>query len=131
MFFFPNAEERLAAAFGHVVRKIVPQSLSFGEDVDTSDIGKPNARPRYGLQIGDIILTSTPGLAMQIGRSFTGQDHDHITVVVKKETVLHIGPPKVRLLPLHRVMEPMREPRVLRIAQFSGLYYITAKTHQL
>ena len=60
---------------------------------------------------------------MQIGRSFTGQDHDHITVVVEAEKVLHIGPPKVRLLPLHRVMEPRREPRVLRIAHFSGQFF--------
>ena len=121
MFFFPNAEAHLATAFGHLARKVVPDSLSFGIDNNFPGVRKSTApRPRYDLHIGDIILTSTPGLAMQIGRSFTGQDHDHITVVVKSEQVLHIGPPKVRLLPLHRVMEPRREPRVLRISQFSG-----------
>ena len=121
MYFFPNVDAHLAAMFGQVARRIVPDSLSFGPDTDFPRAGKASTpRRRYDLHIGDIILTSTPGLAMQRGRSFTGQDHDHITVVVKAEKVLHIGPPKVRLLPLHRVMEPRREPRVLRISQFSG-----------
>ena len=121
MFFFPNAEAYLTAGFGRLARKIVPHSLSFGEEYNSHEIGKANTpRHRYDLELGDIVLTSTPGLAMQIGRTFTAQDHDHITVVVKPGKVLHIGPPKVRLLPISRVMEPRREPLVLRLKEFSG-----------
>ena len=79
---------------------------------------------------GDIIFVTTPGQFYAFWRNITNNMHDHAVrcmslccneaqlrsqvVVLDAETVLHIGPPRARKLPLQRLLLPKRQPAILR-----------------
>ena len=66
------------------------------------------------VNVGDIILMSTPGRFYAFGREMCGMIYDHAVVVIDEDSVLHIGPPVARRLSLQRILLPKRQPVVLR-----------------
>lgn len=66
------------------------------------------------VQPGDIIFVTTPGRFYAFWRRITNNLHDHAVVVIDKETVLHVGPPRARKLQLQRLLLPKRQPAILR-----------------
>ena len=69
-----------------------------------------------GIQVGDIILTRTPGAIMQVARGVANSPFDHAVVVVGEGTVVHVSPPQVRLLRLSVILQEKRSPLLLRPA---------------
>ncbi|RMX69914.1 hypothetical protein DD238_001816 [Peronospora effusa] len=64
---------------------------------------------------GDLIFITTSGLVYSVGRYLTENAYDHVVVVLDECTVLHIGLPVVRVMPLERLLLPQRQPVVLRV----------------
>ena len=67
-----------------------------------------------GIQVGDIILTRTPGAIMEVARGVANSPFDHAVVVVGEGTVVHVSPPQVRLLRLSVILQEKRSPLLLR-----------------
>uniref|UniRef100_K3WLC1 Uncharacterized protein n=1 Tax=Globisporangium ultimum (strain ATCC 200006 / CBS 805.95 / DAOM BR144) TaxID=431595 RepID=K3WLC1_GLOUD len=67
------------------------------------------------VQPGDLIFITTSGFLYSMGRYLTGNDYDHVVVVLDAEHVLHVGMPSARLMPLERLLLPQRQPVVLRV----------------
>ena len=63
---------------------------------------------------GDVVLVSTPGAALDLYREATGTVFDHVGMVVAPGVVLHVGPPRIRLLPTSTVLRGRKAVAVLR-----------------
>lgn len=84
---------------------------------------------------GDLLFVATPGDLYAAARAAAQSDFDHIVcgvgigssrlqqaerclilqaIVLDSKRCLHIGPPKVRVLALSRLLDPRRGPTVLR-----------------
>jgi len=65
-------------------------------------------------EAGDLVLVASTGVVYGTMRSITGQMHDHAVVVLDSSTVLHVSPPTIRTMPLHKVLMSSKKPLVLR-----------------
>ena len=118
-----NFFDRLAAG---IVSFLVPDSLLLegGEKWGARARGTDGEAKRPdkkltrfpGIQIGDIILTRTPGTIMKLARGVANSPFDHAVVVVDEGTVVHVSPPQVRLLRLSVILQEKRSPLLLRPA---------------
>uniref|UniRef100_H3HC30 Isochorismatase-like domain-containing protein n=1 Tax=Phytophthora ramorum TaxID=164328 RepID=H3HC30_PHYRM len=93
----------------------------------------------------DLIFITTSGLVYSVGRYLTENAYDHVVVVLDENTVLHVGMPSVKLMPLERLLLPQRQPVVLRVPmpdeelqlflrcarQLLGCRYDVARAYQL
>lgn len=66
------------------------------------------------VQAGDIILTRTPGAFYEFCRRRAGQAYDHLAIVMNANEFLHVGPPRIRLLPVPLLLNEARNPLVVR-----------------
>ena len=62
----------------------------------------------------DLVLVRTPGRFYELLRRCSRQPFDHLAVVMADGRVLHVGPPRIRLLPAELLLQPWRHPHVLR-----------------
>ena len=62
----------------------------------------------------DLVLVRTPGRLYSLMRRASHQPFDHLAVVMADGRVLHVGPPRIRLLPAELFLQPWRQPQVLR-----------------
>ena len=74
------------------------------------------------LEPGDIILvcvtqTETPGIAYSALRELAGSYFDHVSVFLNKDQTLHIGRPRVQVLPSYTFLTERRKPFVLRLRE--------------
>lgn len=98
---------------------LVPESLSLGQRNWVSETPKIHRstgllRPVPVVKAGDIVLVRTPGQLLKTARIVTRNSFDHVLVVLKESKVLHVSPPKVRLLSLTKALDPKFSPVVLR-----------------
>lgn len=67
------------------------------------------------LRPGDIILTKTPGMFYRAARTAANSTYDHCVVVANQAgMVIHVGPPKVRMIRVERIVKPEWCPCVFR-----------------
>lgn len=66
------------------------------------------------VQAGDIILTRTPGTFYGCFRKMAGQTYDHLAIVMDSQQFLHVGPPRIRLLPVPLLLSDARSPLIVR-----------------
>ncbi|KAI9905725.1 hypothetical protein PsorP6_014198 [Peronosclerospora sorghi] len=128
--------EALSALAAAATQVLAPNSLQFNEQEfqRSSKEAQDAAREAMKLvQPGDLIFITTSGLVYSVGRYLTENDYDHVqkkkrfftvafnvvglaqVVVLDDRTVLHIGMPSVKLMPLERLLLPQRQPVVLRV----------------
>ncbi|CAI5743772.1 unnamed protein product [Peronospora destructor] len=127
---------------------LVPNSLQFNEhEFQRSPKEARNAAQEAVKLVkpGDLIFITTSGLVYSVGRYLTENAYDHVVVVLDECTVLHIGVPAVRVMPLERLLLPQRQPVVLRVPmsetelqlflrcarQLIGCKYDVARAYQL
>ncbi|ETO75806.1 hypothetical protein F444_08661 [Phytophthora nicotianae P1976] len=72
------------------------------------------------IDAGDLIFITTSGLVYSVGRYLTENAYDHVVIVLDQNTVLHVGMPSVKLMPLERLLLPQRQPVVLRVPMSEG-----------
>jgi hypothetical protein len=63
---------------------------------------------------GDLIIVRTPGYFYTVFRGLAGHSFDHLAIVLNNHEFLHVGPPLIRLLPIELLLQPNRNPIVLR-----------------
>ncbi|KAL7692350.1 putative papain-like cysteine peptidase superfamily [Plasmopara halstedii] len=108
----------LGALATSAAKFIAPNSLQYNEHEfqrspkDAQDAAREAARL---VQPGDLIFMTTSGLVYSLGRSLTDNAYDHVVVVLDECTVLHVGMPSVKLMPLERLLLPQRQPVVQRV----------------
>ena len=68
------------------------------------------------LQCCDLVLVRTPGVVYRQFRRLASHSFDHLAIAVSAHSVLHVGPPTVRLLPAALLLQPRRRPLILRPA---------------
>ena len=98
---------------------LVPESLSLEQEHWVNEVPKTQRStgllpPRPIVKAGDIVLIRTPGQLLKTARIVTRNSFDHVLVVLKESKVLHVSPPKVRLLSLTKALDPKFSPVFLR-----------------
>lgn len=68
------------------------------------------------LEPGDLILVKSRGAVYAAARRLTGNDYDHVAVVVSGGQTINIDKPGSKYLPQERLLKPSHEPVVLRPA---------------
>ncbi|DAZ94770.1 TPA: hypothetical protein N0F65_011334 [Lagenidium giganteum] len=110
---------RLIESFVETAAKVLaPNSLQFNEREFQQSPQEAQDAAREAAKLvrpGDLIFITTRGLLYSVGRSLTGNEYDHVMVVLDETHVMHVGPPKAKLLPIERVLLPHRQPVVLRV----------------
>ena len=66
------------------------------------------------LQSCDLVLVVTPGVVYREFRRLASHSYDHLAIALSADSVLHVGPPNIRLLPASLLLQPIRHPLVLR-----------------
>ena len=66
------------------------------------------------LQCCDLVLVRTPGFVYRQFRRLASHSFDHLAIAVSADSVLHVGPPNIRLLPASLLLQPRRRPLVIR-----------------
>jgi hypothetical protein len=94
---------------------IAPDSLALDKPVSSRQLAvlelcKPAVQP------GDIVLVATPGIFYSAMRTFTKHPADHALVVLPEQLVFHVSPGRIRMLPLARILDPIRSPLLIRPA---------------
>jgi hypothetical protein len=96
---------------------IVPESLAVDKErarASTRAQFERLALRRAQLRVGDLILVRTPGTFYRVFRGIAQHAYDHVGIVVSPGRFLHIGPPRIRLLPVELLLAPKRCAVVLR-----------------
>ena len=92
---------------------VAPDSLILAYDklpeANAADVSSAS-RAMSQVRPGDIILVTTPGMLYTFVRRATNNPYDHAAVVVAPDRVVHIGPPRVRMLRLERAHFVHRNP---------------------
>ncbi|KAG1708832.1 hypothetical protein DVH05_022453 [Phytophthora capsici] len=127
---------------------LAPNSLQFNEHEFQRSPKEAQDAAREAAKLvkpGDLIFITTSGLVYSVGRYLTENAYDHVVVVLDERTVLHVGMPSVKLMPLERLLLPQRQPVVLRVPmseaelhlflrcakQLIGCKYDVARAYQL
>lgn len=63
---------------------------------------------------GDLILVRSPGRIFALGRRLAGNAYDHVAIVVEGGETVNIDKPRVRCLPVERLLRASLAPLVLR-----------------
>lgn len=92
---------------------VAPQSLAVPRTQLTYEETRSIVRANL-LCPGDLVFIETPSSFYELLRLVTGHSFDHVAVVLNDMTALHVGPAKIRTLPLVRLLTPSRHPFVLR-----------------
>eukprot|EP01017_Pseudomicrothorax_dubius_P044032 TRINITY_DN7409_c0_g1_i3.p1 TRINITY_DN7409_c0_g1~~TRINITY_DN7409_c0_g1_i3.p1 ORF type:complete len:289 (+),score=25.76 TRINITY_DN7409_c0_g1_i3:311-1177(+) len=67
------------------------------------------------IQKGDLILTSTPSMMYEHMRQAMGVRYDHLAVAIDQDSIIHISPPKVRIVQSNVFLMKKRSPLILRV----------------
>ncbi|KAE9048712.1 hypothetical protein PR003_g365 [Phytophthora rubi] len=138
----------LGALAASAVQVLAPNSLQFNEHEFQRSPKEAQEAAREAAKLvkpGDLIFITTSGLVYSVGRYLTENAYDHVVVVLDESTVLHVGMPSVKLMPLERLLLPQRQPVVLRVPmpepelqlflrcarQLIGCKYDVARAYQL
>jgi len=70
--------------------------------------------PAAELRSCDLVLVVTPGWVYREFRRLASHSYDHLAIALSAHSVLHVGPPTIRLLPASLLLQPRRQPLVLR-----------------
>ena len=68
------------------------------------------------LQSCDLLLVVTPGAVYREFRRLASHSYDHLAIALSPHSILHVGPPTIRTLPASLLLQPRRQPLVLRPA---------------
>ncbi|CAI5730182.1 unnamed protein product [Hyaloperonospora brassicae] len=115
----PTIRDTPSALNALLAQVLAPNSLQFNahEFQRASKAAQEAARDAATrVQPGDLIFSTTSGAVYSMGRYVTENTYDHVVIVMDERTVLHVGMPSVRLMPLERLLLPQRQPVVLRVA---------------
>ena len=93
-----------------------PATLPLSSPPSVSPPLPPSPPPASALQCCDLVLIVTPGLLYRQFRRLASHSFDHLAIAVSPDSVLHVGPPNIRLLPASLLLQPRRQPLVLRPA---------------
>lgn len=66
------------------------------------------------IQPGDLVLTKTTNGVYGVARKLMGSEYDHVSVFLDKKSVLHISPPKVRIIPSNIFLMSRMSPLIVR-----------------
>ncbi|KAL4141163.1 hypothetical protein PRNP1_014285 [Phytophthora ramorum] len=138
----------LGALATSAAQLLAPNSLQFNEHEFQRSPKEAQDAAREAAKLvkpGDLIFITTSGLVYSVGRYLTENAYDHVVVVLDENTVLHVGMPSVKLMPLERLLLPQRQPVVLRVPmpdeelqlflrcarQLLGCRYDVARAYQL
>ncbi|KAG6617434.1 ATP-binding Cassette (ABC) Superfamily [Phytophthora cinnamomi] len=138
----------LGALVSSAAQVLAPNSLQFNEHEFQRSPKEAQDAAREAAKLvkpGDLIFITTSGLVYSVGRYLTENAYDHVVVVLDESTVLHVGMPSVKLMPLERLLLPQRQPVVLRVPmpepelqlflrcarQLIGCKYDVARAYQL
>ncbi|KAL3663108.1 hypothetical protein V7S43_012048 [Phytophthora oleae] len=108
----------LGALATSAAQVLAPNSLQFNEHEFQRSPKEAQDAAREAAKLvkpGDLIFITTSGLVYSVGRYLTENAYDHVVVVLDEHTVLHVGMPSVKLMPLERLLLPQRQPVVLRV----------------
>ncbi|KAG7385043.1 hypothetical protein PHYPSEUDO_001979 [Phytophthora pseudosyringae] len=138
----------LGALATSAAQVLAPNSLQFNEHEFQRSPKEAQDAAREAAKLvkpGDLVFITTSGLVYSVGRYLTENAYDHVVVVLDERTVLHVGMPSVKLMPLERLLLPQRQPVVLRVPmpeaelqlflrcarQLIGCKYDVARAYQL
>ncbi|EEY61686.1 uncharacterized protein PITG_02024 [Phytophthora infestans T30-4] len=144
----PATSFSLGALATSAAQVLAPNSLQFNEHEfqrspkEAQDVAREAGKL---VKPGDLIFITTSGLVYSVGRYLTENAYDHVVIVLDENTVLHVGMPSVKLMPLERLLLPQRQPVVLRVPmseselqlflrsarQLIGCNYDVARAYQL
>ncbi|EGZ21389.1 hypothetical protein PHYSODRAFT_492537 [Phytophthora sojae] len=139
---------KLGALAASAAQVLAPNSLQFNEHEFQRSPKEAQDAAREAAKLvkpGDLIFITTSGLVYSVGRYLTENAYDHVVVVLDESTVLHVGMPSAKLMPLERLLLPQRQPVVLRVPmpeselqlflrcarQLIGCKYDIARAYQL
>ncbi|KAG7398310.1 hypothetical protein PHYBOEH_011305 [Phytophthora boehmeriae] len=139
---------KLAVLAKSAAQLLAPNSLQFNENEFQRSSKEEQEAAREAAKLvkpGDLIFITTSGLVYSVGRYLAENAYDHVVVVLDEKTVLHVGMPTVKLMPLERLLLPQRQPVVLRASiegeelqlflrcarQLLGCKYDVARAYQL
>lgn len=103
-----------------LVKILVPTSPAYG---NTIAFEKPQtcSELKAKLQPGDVILSRTNSLLYEAIRRFMGIKYDHVAVILNNKEgifkiiiVIHISPPIISKIDMEYIMNPSREPLIIR-----------------
>lgn len=66
------------------------------------------------IQPGDIVLTKTSSNFYGVVRKLMDSEYDHVSVFLDSASVLHISPPRVRIIPSNIFLMRKMEPLIIR-----------------
>jgi len=96
---------------------VAPDNMAFLNDSKKYTIQefKESQELKKLVEPGDIVITRTPGPLHASIRKIYNMIYDHLAIIIDSESILHIAPPKVRLLSSNVLLMKKRHPLILRM----------------
>ncbi|KAL4472285.1 hypothetical protein ABPG72_011646 [Tetrahymena utriculariae] len=101
----------------NLVKLISPDSMAFNEENFKQYTMKEfiqSEELKKEIQPGDIVLTKTSSNVYGIVRKMMDSEYDHVSVFLDQQNVLHISPPKVRIIPSNIFLMRRMGPFIIR-----------------
>lgn len=99
------------------VKLISPDSMAFNEENNKQFTIKEflqSEELKKRIAPGDIVLTKTSSNVYGVVRKLMDSEFDHVSVFLDASSVLHISPPRIRVIPSNIFLMRKMEPLIIR-----------------